>query len=284
MSEKNTVASLMAQAKEKSEAKKAGGIRPIKPSQGNHTYRILPSWRGLDADGGSNPFWHDFGQHFIRPAAGSKVESVYVCSHKTFEEECEVCNAINQSMRLDGVSDSDLKTLKDARASQHYLINVLHRSGPADKVNEPQLMVVGSKIFEQIADIVGMYNDITDLATGRDIAITRKGTGFDTTYNVVPTAAPSVVDVSIMANAINIDAVVDQRSPVGEARALTTVAKIVGIEVAERPAIASTSVAGSLGTDAAEAEYVDDSPVVVEAELDSEEDLLAGLDKELDSL
>src|SRR4051794_21809806 len=95
-------------------------IKTIKPNPGRNRYRILPGWR----KNGDPTFYHDFGQHFIKNAAG-EVKAVFICSDKTFGRPCAVCDSIGEGIRA-SVSDQQKKMLEDSRANARVLLNVLH--------------------------------------------------------------------------------------------------------------------------------------------------------------
>lgn len=218
--------------KQKDMAAKKSRTSTLKPLPGKHTYRILPSWRGA----GDAQFWHDFSMHFIKTKeSGAKPAAVYVCSEKTFGKPCEVCDSIKKLMAVS--KDDDMtKTLKEAQSAQRYLMNVLHRSGAEpDKV---QTLEVGQGVFESICNLIGEYGDITELASGVDLVITRTGAGLDTKYSVMPAAKSAPVPASIIASLQNLDEFVAQENPAGETKALTAVGTIAGL-------LPSTSASGT---------------------------------------
>src|SRR6185369_17798296 len=70
--------------------------KTMKPTPGKSRWRILPTWRSNEAE----QFWHDFGQHFIKNAAG-ELQAVYVCLSKTYGDErpCEVCESLQHAIK-----------------------------------------------------------------------------------------------------------------------------------------------------------------------------------------
>lgn len=266
---------LMRKKRKEMEEKRSSSTPVLRPVQGKHKYRVLPSWRG----GEELQFWHDFALHYIKAGANKKIQSVYVCLDKTFGEECPVCAAISNGIRSTS-DDPTAELLKQAYASQKYLLNVLHLTG--DKPTEPQLMEVGVKIFDQLCEIVEEYDNITDLVGGIDIIINREGSGLETSYTTVPAAKSAEVDASIREKLVDIDAFVNQRNPTKQAQALASIAKILGVEVASAPALTSSSSSPT----AAAAMVAEDASYT---EIDSDEDLSAAtavddLDAELDLL
>lgn len=177
----------LVKAKKQDMSDKKGNFRTIKPPQGKSVIRILPSWRGKDEQ-----FWHDFGQHWVKPEVGAKPSTVFVCPEKTWEKECEVCAAIAhaKSVASDRGDEKMVKLMDENRAQQQFLINVLVLSDK-EKAAEPQVMALGSKLFDAIMAMWVEYNDeeeidITCLSKGVDIKIERTGQGFDTSYQAMP--------------------------------------------------------------------------------------------------
>lgn len=209
--------------KQKDMAAKKSRTSTLKPLPGKHVYRILPSWRGA----GDAQFWHDFSMHFIKTKeSGAKPAAVYVCSEKTFGKPCEVCDSIKKLMAVS--KDDDMtKTLKEAQSAQRYLMNAMHRTGA--EPDKAQTLEVGQGVFESICNLIGEYGDITDLASGVDLVITRTGAGLDTKYSVMPAAKSAPVPASIIASLCNLDEFVAQENPAGETKALTAVGTIAGL-------------------------------------------------------
>jgi hypothetical protein len=224
------IADLVAKTKKAQAAKKASGLRAMKPLPGKHTYRILPTWRlntmPEKCEAETQPFWHDFAMHWVRTVKGGKPVA-YICLEKTFGAECPVCRAIGQGISSSN-DDDTVALLKEANASQKYLLNVLHRTSP-DKPNEVQVMEVGQKIFDQVIEFLSEYGDITDLNDGIDLIINREGSGLDTTYSVLPAAKSKPVDQSVMTKLFDLDAVVQQENETKLNIALENLGKVSGI-------------------------------------------------------
>lgn len=268
--------------KQKDMAAKKSRQNTLKPAAGKHTYRILPSWRGGD----DKQFWHDFSMHFIKTTesikAGNKPAAVYICSSKTFDKPCEVCAAIEKMMAV-STDDDTTKQLKEAKSAQRYLMNVLHLTG--DEPDKPQVMEVGTGVFEGVCNLIGEYGDITDLNEGIDLVITRSGTGLDTKYAVMPAAKSKPVNKSVMSGVTNLDEFVAQENPQGETKALTAVGAIAGILPSNNPALARPArgnAALAALSEADDADFEDITPtrgassaVVDEDELSDLDDLLS---------
>ena len=87
-------AKLMALMKAKKQALKQKA-KTLKPNPGANRYILLPGWR----KGEEAVFWHDFGQHHVKNAAG-EIQAVYVCADKTFGNPCPICDALGKASRM----------------------------------------------------------------------------------------------------------------------------------------------------------------------------------------
>ena len=273
---------LLRRKKSEMAAKKTSGLKPIKPESGKHLYRILPSWRKpkLDDDGVETDeskkarmqFWHDFGQHFVKAEKGGKP-AVFICNEHTFGQACDVCSAIGTAIGRCN-DDETLKLLKDANSSQKFLLNVLHLSSTDEaKRKVPQLMEVGSTVFNGILDIGEEYDDITSLEAGLDLIIKKEGSGMDTEYSVLPSSKGArKIDASVMANVVDIDAYVSNANETRKAQALSNLSTASGLLAApvdDKPVVRAASTLRSATesvVDDAEFEempdFLDEEPVV----------------------
>lgn len=191
---------------------------------GRGRYRILPSWRGA----GSQKFWADFGQHFVK-GPDNKVKAIYVCESKTFGKECAVCEAIETAMR-NTTDDATVKLLKDAQSSAKVLLNVLHLNGPTP--NEVQILEVPPSVFSGrrgVGGLVSMFEAAvkdgyplpTDLENGFDVIIEKSGSGMETTYSVQAVVKGSnPVDPSVLKGLHNLDEFVSQENAEARMRAI----------------------------------------------------------------
>jgi len=241
-------------AKQKEMSAKKARQSTLKPAEGNHSYRIMPSWRG----GEDKQFWHDFGMHFVKnQESGDKPAAVYLCTEKTYGKPCSVCDGIRKYMQMSG-DDKLTEMLKKAGSTQRYLLNVLHLSGP--EPTKVQIMEVGQGVFDDICAMIGEFGDITDPNSGIDFKIKREGSGLDTKYTVMPSAKSEPVPKAALNNLPNLDEFVAQENPAGEAKAIAAVAKIIGISgPAAAPAVGSSRAAAI--PDLSEAEEADFAPV-----------------------
>lgn len=264
--------------KQKDMAAKKARASTLKPAAGQHKYRILPCWRGGD----EKQFWHDYAMHFIKTVeSGDKPAAVYLCVEKTYGKPCEVCESVKKALSVSH-DDAMTKRLKEAGASQRYLMNVLHLTGT--EPGKPQILELGQTAFEAICGLFSEYGDITDLNEGVDVIITRTGAGLDTKYTVMPAAKSNPVPASILGQLANLDEFVAQENPAGEVKALTAVGSIIGLLPATtsgtgakggHPAlndlteIEDAEIVGSAGKPAAQASDadLDDLDALLEGEL-----------------
>lgn len=212
-----SLAELIAKKKQEIAAKKASNLKPLKPQPGKHKYRILPG----NFAGNKEQFWHEFGMHYIKTKEGGKPEVVHICNEKTYGKPCEICEMVGQAYR-NAETDAQRNFIKENFANEGYLVNVLHLTGTEPQ--KPQVMLIGSGIFEDFLEIYEEYGDFTNIETGVDIIITREGTGKnDTSYTVMPSRTSEPVTPSILENIVNLDAVVAQED---ETRRLEAIKKL----------------------------------------------------------
>ncbi|CDT53647.1 conserved hypothetical protein [Vibrio coralliirubri] len=290
MSKALTIMDLVAKKQKEIQAKK-GRARPFKFPIGKTKIRLLPSWRL-----GDDPqFFHDFGSHYIKNDKG-ETEAVYVCTEKTFGQDCEICKAIGMGIKS-AHDDETIELLKDANSGQQYLMNAIVRGDANNK--EPVLIAAGIGIFESICEIIAEYGDITDLKEGVDLTISREGSGRnDTKYTVIPAAKSESVPKEVLGKALNLDEYVSQENESGLHKALTAVGSAAGLLMAPKssPATAgagemgaiedkslSKSIAEELKDDAVDADFEEvpemkEAPIEDDINEDELDELLADLD------
>lgn len=198
--------------------------KTAKLTDGRSRWRILPSWRGAD-----QPFWHDFGQHFVKNSAG-EIQAIYVCSEKTHGKPCEVCSVVAQSIKA-ATDDATLQLLNDAKANGRVLVNAFHIDGP--EPTKVQILELPPTVFGDFVNLAEEFEQagqsILDLNTGKDIIVTRTGKGKNTKYSTVPAAVSQPVPAAVMAQLNNLDEYVNQETSEGMTRALTSVRSIAGL-------------------------------------------------------
>jgi hypothetical protein len=204
-----------------------GGQKTIKPKAGRNRYRILPGWR----TNGDPTFFHDFGQHFIKDAAG-QVKAVYICADKTFGRPCEVCDAVAQGIQM-STDDVQKKRVEEAKSSGRVLLNVLELDGTQPTV--PQILEVAPTVFngkKGVGGIISLFDEwpnMLDPNTGNDIIVEKSGTGLDTAYSVQIAGASKPVPADALTKLNDLDAYVMQENAQAQQRALASVRQVAGL-------------------------------------------------------
>ncbi len=217
--------------------------KTAKIPDGTSRWRILPSWRG----GEDAPFWHDFGQHFVKNAAGEMI-AVYVCVDKTFARPCDICDAVSHGIK-NSTDDATMKALTEARASGRVLVNAIHLDGP--KATEVQIMELPPTAFGMVIDIAAEWaeagENIFDVAKGKDLVITRTGTGKNTKYGVQAGARTTAIAADSAKRLHNLDDYVKQESSEQQLRALNAIRTTTGaLALAAPSGVSSGMPAGSV--------------------------------------
>lgn len=247
------MSSLQALLKAKKQAiKNATGRREqtTKPPAGKSRFRILPSWRPVGKDGKFDPqFYHEFGQHFIKKNKDDKKPlAVYVCTDKTFDKPCPVCQAISEG--ISAATDDDVKNnLASAVSRGRILLNALHVDGPDPKA--PVILELSPTTFDQIIDIAldngdeddEDFNIVTDVSAGVDVIITRTGVGLETKYSIQPALKGSKpVDPKKIGSLHNLDEYVMQEYEEGKNKAIGAISTVSGLlPPPSKPALADDS-------------------------------------------
>lgn len=180
-------AKLLAAAKHKQDSIKQKA-KTIKPKPGNNRYIILHGWE----EGNEYAFYHDFGQHYIKDAAGS-IQAVYPCLSRTYNQQCPVCDQLATAAHH--VSDDDTaKLLKDAAAGQSYLLNVLALDDGANAAT-PQILEIRRSVLSPILALVDDWGAaMFDPENPQIIVVGREGSGLNTEYSVQISAKKHAID------------------------------------------------------------------------------------------
>lgn len=225
--------------------------KTLKPTDGSNRYVLLQGWR----KGEEHVWFHDYGQHFVKNAAGELV-AVYLCLDKTLGNPCPVCEGLNRATRAT-TDDDTLKTLKEAGSGQRYLVNVLALD--TDNETTPQILEIGKLAFSQLVEVVEEWGaTIFDSAEPQIVTISRSGKGLLTKYSVQVSPKKFAMPKGIVAKINNLDEYVRQESEEGQRKAITAINTVAGLLAA--PTTADTPKTGrkapSMDFDAA-----DDEPV-----------------------
>ena len=221
------MSSLLELLKAKKQDLNAGNRRKtIKCADGTGRYRILPSWRGE-----GQQFWHDFGQHFVKDAS-KKISAIYLCTEKTFGKPCSICAAIAQGIKA-ASDDFTIDLLKEANAGGRILVNALHVDGP--NPTEVQILELAPSSFAAVLAIAAEWEEagesVFDTAPGKgkDILITRTGTGLQTKYTAQVAAKVTPLPAGVLTKLHNLDEYVAQESNEQQLRALNAVRSVSGL-------------------------------------------------------
>jgi len=146
---------------------------PERGQEAKATIRVLPPW-GKSAEGF---FYYTVGQHFGFSIGGRN--RAISCPESIGKGKCPICIFI---ARLKNSDNPDHTKLADRiRANRRYFVNVISREEP-DKI---KIYGTNKKFVEAILDASDDpdVGDMTDIQSGRDITIVRRGSGLRTRYS-----------------------------------------------------------------------------------------------------
>lgn len=191
--------------------------RTVKPHDGKNRIVLLPGWEA----GNEHVYFHDFGQHYIKNAAG-EIQAVYPCADSTYGQPCAVCAALSDATR-NAPDDATISLLGEAKASRRVLLNVLVLDG--DKPNEPVIYEVAPTVFGAIVDLIEEWGIE---AFKREIVIERSGKGLNTKYTAQ--ISPKTVEVApaTLAKIHNLAEYVKQESEEQQRRAISAIGAVSG--------------------------------------------------------
>ncbi|MGZ8172961.1 MAG: hypothetical protein ACXWT0_03850 [Methylobacter sp.] len=205
-------------------AKSSGQFaKTVKLKSGKQRFRLLPSWLGQN----EFKFWQEFGQHFIKDSDG-KLKAVYVCTEKTYQKPCPVCDAIRDGIQA-AENDDTKELMKEALASQRILLNVLQVESDRET---PVVLEITAGTLDKILSIIEdnldeedeTFNLLTNINTGLDIIIDRQGTGLNTKYDVNAALKGSKpVNPDVLKKLVNLTEFVAQEAELGLLKATEAV-------------------------------------------------------------
>lgn len=152
-----------------------GKERTAKPKPGKSVWRILPGWNAAEP----NQFYQSFGQHFVKDMNGD-LKVVVGCSEKTFDEPCDICDAVSEAARA-APNDKVREKILDSKSGQRFLFNAINVTDDPSKV---VIMEVGSMLFKDMLTNIAEDETILDPVKGRDFLINREGSGMQTRYSL----------------------------------------------------------------------------------------------------
>jgi hypothetical protein len=150
--------------------------------------------------------------------------------------------------------------MKEAGATGRVLVNavVLGEQGNPDEV---QILEMAPSVFGQLVDIITEWAEAgeqpLDPATGKDLIVTRTGSGKTTKYTVQVAAKGTKLSPALLTKLHNLDEYVAQESAEAEQRALGSIRSVAGL----LPAPAKTASPSLTGIAAAGRTVVDDMEI-----------------------
>lgn len=274
--------------------------KPTKIPLGASQWRILPDPNGRDVVPVQSS-----GLHFVKDPSNT-VKAVSVCNNKTYNEPCSICDAISEhySAVLSSGHDKDsaqAKYVKNAYAGQRYLVNVVGvRTGKSKKTgkkvtvhnSQSEVLDLPSGVWNDIFSIAATYaemydENIFDLDEGRDVVITRTGSGKDSTsytVNVAPTKSKVRNGKSTLSGAVLLENCVEAwsvpkaTSVIGTINQLfSSISKVGAQNVTALPSANTPALSHGGATDAMD-DFDDEIPFGDEDVLDVKDDDMDDID------
>lgn len=195
--------------KKSADLKKSGNYNTDydKLEKGKNVRRVLPP------KGDNDVFWSEGFLHFGLGSDGKKT----VTCLETYGEgkKCPICQYVEELKKSKNKEDKQLAD-RIRRVKRTY-IAVLNRDAEEEK---PLVLPVGQTIMKQIVDLIcdPDYGDITDFEEGRDITITKSGSGLNTEYSVIAKPKTTVASEDFTAEELDeelpdLDALFVRKSP-----------------------------------------------------------------------
>lgn len=178
---------MKAMAAKQEELKRGGGSGSNydfdKLEKGKNVRRVLPP------KGDSDMF---FAEGFVHYGFGEDGKKMVTCL-QTFDKKCPVCEYLESIKGSKNKEDKEF--YNNAKQQKKIYINVLNRDNDEEE-ETPKVLPIGRMILKQLIDIIcdPDYGDITDFNDGRDITITKSGSGMQTEYSVL--AKPKTSEAS----------------------------------------------------------------------------------------
>lgn len=152
---------------------------------GKNIRRILPP------KGDREVFWSEGFMHYSLGADGKTA----VTCLSTFNKRCPICDYLDSIQGSKNKDDQEM--IKNCKKTKRIFVSVLNRDSQ-DEEEKPLVLGIGKSILQGITDAIcdPDYGDITDFETGRDITITKSGSGLNTSYSVLPKPKESIASES----------------------------------------------------------------------------------------
>ncbi|MFT4064376.1 hypothetical protein [Paraburkholderia sp.] len=196
--------------------------KTVKPRPGTNRIVVLPGWR----KGEEQVFFHEWGQHFIKNAAG-EIQAVIPCAEATFGKPCSACESLNRAMRVTE-DDETVELLKGAKSKQGFVLNALDLDGPTK--DDPVIYELGKSAFTQLVDTIEEWGEkIFDAEKPQIIVIQRDGKGLNTKYTVQPSPKGYDLPAGTLSKLHNLDEYVAQENEEQTRRALSAISTVAGL-------------------------------------------------------
>ncbi|WLR90873.1 hypothetical protein [Shinella zoogloeoides] len=222
----------------------------IRPKEGRNVYRFLaPTQAQAPWVGESGKFWAELGVHWIKAEKNGKPIAVVGSRDVCYQEPCPVGTAVD--LALANAHDEQSKAIfEEWKVSKNILFNVIDRTTNPDN-DEVEIVELRPSAAQQVWDLMEQYDDagqdITDLANGVDIVITRSGKGMNTEYTVnVKPGVSKPVHKDAIAKCHDLPEHIQKEFFRGdETKALNAIGQIAGIPQSKLIAIAGGAAVGT---------------------------------------
>lgn len=225
---------------------RAGGAR-LKPKEGINRYRFLaPTQQDCSWVKPDGTFWADVGVHWIKSDPNGKPLAVVGCDSIVNDKPCAVCAAIELAI-ANAPDEESRKLYEDMKPNKSVYVQVIDRSKGSTTGEDPQILELTPTTWGKVMSVIQQFaeegEDVLDLASGMDIAISKSGKGLNTEYTVnVAPGQSKPVDKAIWGKLTDVFQYVQREFFRGEEqKALNAIAQISGITLPRLGGPAGTS-------------------------------------------
>jgi len=187
MSDFNDMIEAMKKDKEGGKSKKFWS--PPSDKEGTFPIRILPPLK----DKGEKVFYFHHRVHWINSRSYECLKQSYTDKNGTFHEaeECPICKFVSKLYSTAEKGSDEWELAGKLRAQDRYIYRVIVRGKEVE--TEPEFYESGKSIFEILYHIIAEtdFGNITDNKTGRDFALSKKGSGRRAKYETSTASANS---------------------------------------------------------------------------------------------
>ncbi len=276
--------------------KSAGNERSFKWPVGKTYFRLLPGTNDAEE------FFEEIGIHWIKDAKGKLITAVgdrEIC----FGEPCPIREAIQRfiSYAQDEGDDDSVKRGKDMLAKSRFYANGQIIKAPGDYEKDKPVLLEFSvtawdSLLSQLEDLLEDLSEDADitkegpfsLTKGMVFVVERTGTGMETRYNIYASGKVAPAASNALEGAVDLQAFKRSQFDERGRKALAALGGMIGEDLTDTIGASLTSPAETK-TLAAPVEEIEDETVeeaefetveetVEEAEVVSDDDILADLD------